>query len=247
MFTMPTKPQNAFRVLLSGLKFWGSHWGQLCLVTVVAMALGSLPGFFFPELNSFDAKITTQFVEEHIVFVFLFGIIMFFIFGFIVHRVHSLMYETKASVGASVWMAIKRLPILIAALVIYDIVVLAGFMLFIIPGVAFSILLSLYFVLIMTDNLGPLSAFKESWHLVTDDWFHSFVVLTIMTIVLVSLSLLVKMGTRDIWVIVHPAGYGVLDLGNRILRIVSGMLFYGVFVSILLMLCHDLKLRKAQS
>jgi len=244
MFEMPTQPQTAFRVLYSGLKFWGSHLGQLCLVTAVAMVLGSLPGFFFPELNSLEHHIKTQFVEENMLFVFIFGIVMFFIFGFIVHRVHSLMYKTNASISSSFWMALRRLPVLIVALAIYNVVVIAGFMALIIPGVAFSVLLSLYFVLIMTDDLGPFSAFKESWRLVTGDWFHSFVVLTVMSIVIVALSLLVKLGTRDIWIIVHPAGDGILYLGNRIIRIISGMLFYGVFVSILLMLCHDLKLRK---
>ncbi len=243
MFKLPKKPLNVFQILKAGLSFWQQNLMALCGLTLTAMILSAIPAFLFPPLNSFNPDVLTKFVDERIELVLLFSVIMFLVFAFIIHRVHAMMFQLKTTWVNSVKVAVFKLPALIVALVIFYVLVMIGFMLFIIPGIGLSILLSLYFLLIVVENLGPIQAFKKSWALVSDHWFHTFFVIVIMSTVIATLSFLIKTGSQDLWVIAHPFGEGVFHLGNRIIRIVSGTLFYGVFCSILLMLYHDLTLR----
>lgn len=248
MNELPIKPGTCFSVLSSSFEFWRKHLGVLLLVVAAPVILSAIPALTFPQMDRFsDYDVSKAFVHQHLLAAFIFAFILFYFYGFIVHRVHTMMYQSKATVAQSLLVAAKKLPYLIIALFIFNVTVFAGMLVLIIPGIAFAVLLSLYFVVIVVDNDNPFSGFKHSWMLVTEHWFHVFGIFAILMVTIFVVSGGIDFLAKALWVIPHPSGQGLLHLGNRLVRMFVGALFYSFFVVVQMMVYHDLKLRQKSS
>lgn len=246
MFALPKQPQNVFKLLLTSLKFWKAYIGDLLLVILVTAIIGTIPAFFVPKRALGIHDLTLKFTLKHWAFVLLFFIVMFYLFAFVALRIYALMYQNKTPMLNSFCVALKKLPYLIAAVFIYEITVFIGMLFFVIPGIGLAILLSMYFILIVIEDKNLISGFKSSWLMVTENWWHAFVTILILTMIVFIMTLAVGELSAGMWVMVHPSSQGQLDLGTRIVRILADMIFYPFYVTVMMMLYHDLKLRNAQ-
>lgn len=244
MFTLPTEPQNCFGVLESSLKFWKTHYTKLLLTVLASIILGSIPGLIFPKVTLATYHITMKIILMNWWYVLVFLVVMFFLFGFILHQVYCLLNNKKTTIRESLLIALKKLPYLIISYFIYVAVVTVGLFAMLIPGIGLLILLSMYLPLIIIENKGPISGFKESWDLTNNEWTHTFFVLLILTIAIILATMFINLIGNELWVFAHPAGYGVLPLGHRILKIAVDMVFFPIYVTTIMMLLHDLQLRQ---
>lgn len=246
MYVLSKKPQTIYQVFLSSLKFWKEYFWQLLFSVFITVLFGSLPAFIVPRLPMITLDMLFQFVSNNWHFILAYLIIMIFLMGFVIHRAYALMYKTKATTLNSFYLALKKLPYLIIALVIYDITVFLGVIAFVIPGVGFIVLLSMYFIVIMVENANPFSGFKKSWLMVTNYWWHVFAVLLLLTVFTYIASYLVGRLSVDLWVIAHPIGQGHLGLGTRLLRLIADLIFFPYYLTTLMVLYQDLKIRNSK-
>lgn len=243
MFTMPKKPQNCFGVLLTSLQFWKTHYKQLLLTVLASIILGAIPGLIFPKINVTTYSTVLTIILKYWWCLPIFLIVMFFLFGFVLHRVYCIINKKDEPIIHSLFVALKKLPYLIIAYFIYVIVVSAGLLVFIIPGIGFLILLSMYFPLIVVEDKGPISAFKRSWDLTTKAWWHTFFVFLILTTVIILASIFIHRISDDLWLLAHPMG-GTLPIVHRLLKFVLDMIFFPLYVTSIMILLEDLRLRQ---
>lgn len=247
MYTLSKKPQNICQIFLSSLNFWRQYYCQMLIAMLITVLFGTLPGLILPRMEHITREMTFHFIITNWYFYLAYVIIMLFLFGFVVHRVYSLMYQTHATTCDSFCAVLKKLPYLIVALVIYDIVIFLGVVAFLIPGIGLMVLLSMYFIVIIVEGANPIQGFKRSWLMITDNWWHTFAVLFILTIGTYLISYIIGQLSVDLWVVIHPIGRGHLGLGNRICRIIADLILLPYFISTLMVLYQDLKIRKQES
>lgn len=243
MFTLAEKPLKVLQIFRSSINFWRLNYLKLFLAVLITVLVGSLPAFIVPTMPVLTREMLLGFVEKYWLIIVCYSITMFFLYSFVVHRIYSLMYQTHKTTLQSFLTALKKIPYIASALVLYDFSIFLGFLAFIVPGFVIIILLSMYFIVITVEDKNPISGYKTSWLMVTDFWWHAFWVQLLLMIIIFAVDGIVGALASNIWIIAHPLGQGHLILGTRIIRIAVDLITFPFFVSTQMMLYHDLKLR----
>lgn len=246
MFQLPKEPQSPITIVLNSCRLWKNNVRKLLLLAFISVVFGTFPSFVVQEFNIAHPVLAAHhlqsFILDNFVSFSLFIVVTFYLFATLLYRTHMLINDLEGGIGKALWVALKRIPYLVIALVLYAIVVSAGMALLVIPGIGLMILLSMYFVLIVVDNKTPITAFKESWLLVTEEWVHTFITLLLILAILFVFVIPVDWFAEELWTITHPSG-GNIWIGHHLLRMAIGLLFYPFFCSALLVLLNDLKVR----
>lgn len=138
---------------------------------------------------------------------------------------------------------VRKLPNLILLMITYNLIVLGGVMLLVVPGIILIFSLMFCFVLMLADNKNLSQALIDSHRLVWGHWWHCFLTIAFPLL----LSLVVLLGNFlfviNIATALHlsiPTTIWILALLNIALQ----SLLIPFTISVLLMLLHDLKQRK---
>jgi hypothetical protein len=103
--------------------------------------------------------------------------------GICIKYASNLMSEEMPSFNNAFSFAIRKLPSLLIATLIVDILVIFGLIAFIVPGVILGIMYFLVVPVILNENIGTLSSLSRSKFLANGRWFKTFTVFLIVGIV----------------------------------------------------------------
>lgn len=171
-------------------------------------------------------------------------VVVFWLYGAYYHQLNLLMRNYVNSAGGSLWFAIKKLPVLIMAFILAFITNILGWMLFGIPGIYCLVVITLYYPLIMIDDLGPLTAFKRSFQLVKNNWWYSAFILLIPLIASALLTLIVAGIVFIIGSIIQPPAY-IMTLIYIVMEIMLSALFLPMTAVVNSLQIHNLKIRNS--
>jgi hypothetical protein len=146
-------------------------------------------------------------------------------------------------------LALRRLPGLIVASIIFGVGTWIGFVLLFIPGVYLWGKLELWFVAVFADDVGAIEALGRSWTVTAGNWWRSVTIISVALIMIFVLELLVSvvsgvligvplgishMQDIKIWTFVVP----------EIVRAVVSIFVLPMIPAALLATYNDLKLRR---
>ncbi|MCK4608344.1 MAG: hypothetical protein KAT71_02590 [Gammaproteobacteria bacterium] len=235
MFEFSTKKLSISEVWLASFALYKQVFRKIwyLVLLMVAIILGShIIGNLMHVTTTAAAKQLSHISMIGVLIEALGAIIGLFIMAIIVHRIYNLVTDSAFHLKTSVRYIASKFLIIFSCLVVVYIAVVAGIVLFVIPGLFLGILFMFSLLCIIFDNAGWLGAIKMSSKLVWGDWWRAFLIFivpsTVITMVQLGLSFVFK---SNIWVLMV-----ITALAMTVLK--------PYLDSVLLVLFNDLKLRK---
>jgi hypothetical protein len=152
--------------------------------------------------------------------------------------------------GTALQKALGRLPALLLMTILFTIALTLGFVLLIIPCLILMVSLVLCFSTALFDNKGPVSALSESHRLVWGNWWRTAAILTVGFVVVLVIYLAVSLviGVLSPLLVLSGGDVGTVVLVTMITSLLLGvmmsLLVTPLYISLLLAVYWDLKLRK---
>lgn len=110
--------------------------------------------------------------------------------GMIVRRLFVLGAGHDESVTDSMKRVLVKFPHIYIGLLMTSAFSVVGFMLIFFPGIFFGVIFAFVLPLILLDDYSVIAAFKESWHLVWDNWWRIFAMLLFPMLILVLVAMI---------------------------------------------------------
>lgn len=89
----------------------------------------------------------------------------------------------EVSVGAAIKRGARMWPLQLVIMIAFSLILVVGFLLFIVPGMLFSVSLMLSFLILIVEGGNPFAAMARSHRLIWGNWWRSFAILSIGTLV----------------------------------------------------------------
>ncbi len=176
-FSIGTLIKDSWR-FCKGVK--GSIWAALFVMYFILFGIAAAGIFLIPEFPATGGSKAPMFVDAGIQ-VFAGFLSYIFIAGLIliaVNRVGEKPYSWKM-----VFSGFKKLGTLILAIILQAILLIVGFLLFILPGIYLSVGYMLVFPLIMDKGLSPWQAMEASRKAIHSRWWTVFFAFILMSII----------------------------------------------------------------
>lgn len=130
------------------------------------------------------------------------GIILaLFIMAMILHRIYNLAANPDFKLSSSIQFVLSKYLIILSCMLLIYVIVSAGILLFILPGLFLGILFLFSLLFILFDDAGWLSAIKRSCQLVWGNWWRTFAVFIVPAIVITVIQNVIPFvfGIKHVW------------------------------------------------
>jgi len=249
MYVLPQQPSSIAKLLDASFRLFGSGFGK---VVAIALMLAASNITFAFLLNHFMAvppdgsEVAPEEVKHNFpaFFATLFVYVIFDLtcYGAIISRFDNLVRQRVDSLGDALGLGAKKLPVMLAATILYSLAVILGSLLLLVPGIILGLSLSFYLIFVVIEDLGGYAALKASHNLVWGLWWRTLSVYMAPGILMVIFYFLVGMigyGLSD----ESPAAgkFGMVDI---VTNTISGLVM-PYFYALAYVVYHDLKLRKS--
>lgn len=245
MWQLPQQPLTMKQVLAESYALFKDAVGKLHVVLTLFFVLLATPYIVMPLINHVWLDFFTPYYEIKVgILIFIYTLFVFWFYGAFYHQLNVIMRIQPASAKASLTAVLKKMPALIAAFIVAAIANFAGMIIFLIPGIYFLVIITLYYPLIVIDDLGPIRGFKQALHLVLGDWWRSALVM----VVPVLLSFLIMFGVGIVLflcLIVFRPSAPVMEIFFIYMQIALAVLFLPMSAVVNSVQIYNLKLRKS--
>lgn len=240
MFTLKNEPQNGHQILEQGFSLYKHAFASSLPYSLGAASLMIAP-YFLATLYASKNAITGYhpFVLWIIFIAWLTG---FVLLSALIFRLYCICYNVTSHFMRSLIHALFKLIPLLLLTALYCLIVLSGTMMFIIPGLIFSISLMFSFILVITDNQNVFQTLTLSHRLVWGQWWHVACVICVPLLLNIIFSLTLLLG---LILLLTKLNFSIteLTLGTLLLNIIVQSLFIPLIFSVVLVLLHDLRRR----
>jgi hypothetical protein len=154
------------------------------------------------DTDQAKASLTTINWSTPTIIAYIIGLLVtIFIISVILHRIYNLAFNPNYRLVDSLRFVLSKFLIIFSCMVLVYIIVAAGLMLFIVPGIFVGILLIFSLLFILFENAGWLSAIKQSVLLVWGNWWRTFAVILMPALLLLIIQNIVSViiGMRLLW------------------------------------------------
>lgn len=241
MYEPPSSPQPIGGVLDDGFKLYRASLSRVLPLAFLATLAGQLPSLMLPVgtlPNLGIAYLATLLVSMIMSMVF---------FGAVIGRMHAAAANRVMSLQDALGLAVRRLVPLAAAALLYTLILIAGLVLLLVPGIilGLSLMFSVYVVLL--EGEGPLAGLKTSHQLVWGNWWRTFVIVSVAMLVLMAAYMLVGFAVGFAVAFgggTEPGG-GLMRFLELVLLPVFGAVLTPLIYALILATYYDLKLRRS--
>ena len=144
--------------------------------------------------------------------------------------------------GSAIAVGLRRLPAVILGGVINGLAVTIGLILLIIPGVYLFGKMPLWMAAVFVDDVGAMEGLRRSWRLTRGRWWRGAVIITVAVIMIYVFALAFGLLATAINALAHLSLTGSQVI-SQLFQVASNMIVLPMFVSILILMYHDFKLR----
>jgi len=113
--------------------------------------------------------------------------------GMVVKSASDVIEKGAGNLQGSFSFTVSKLPSLLVASIVIGILVMVGFLLFVIPGIILMIMLSLVVPAIIIEQKGAFSSFGRSSKLVRNRWLNTFALLIVIGVIIFAISLITSL------------------------------------------------------
>lgn len=243
---LPDKALNPLEVWKIGFRLWKSTFKHIQLLTLYLVVWLFLPFFLFGGINFTDHNLVTQQNIEQALFIPVYTLVTLVIYTTVYFRLsYELKNEHKPTFRESIPVTFKKVIWLIPAVFISVASLVAGYFFFVLPGIYLTVVLSLYYPLIIIDDLGPFAAIKRCLQLISGKWWHTACVVLVPTSLFLLIAALIEHFTVGIgnaaftqpsptetWIIHHIA------------KMVLATVYFPYYAAIVVVQLHNLKVQE---
>lgn len=172
------------------------------------------------------------------------AVIMVFLSVAVVHQLGVFLEGNPVKLKDSINLAVRKLPLMFFTMLITYCLVFIGSLL-ILPGIYLFFILFLVTPVVVFENSGLFKAIKRSISLLWGNWWRTFGVLMLAFLVSAGFMLIMK-GFRSFLLMLQMTDH-VASISQVALQLVLGPFLSILFYSVIVLLWHDLKLRKTLS
>jgi hypothetical protein len=241
MYQRPDTPLSIGGVLDDGFRLVKSSYGKVFLLALIAAFAGQIPNYFLAET---PAEQLQDIPAAALVWLGISIVLSVILTGALIARVEAVTNGDDLTMGAAISVGLGRFLPMLGCLILYVLAVAAGLIALIIPGLILSLSLLLAPYLVITDNLGPIAAIKQSHKLVWGNWWRTAGIFTVLIfIVFAAYFLMGLLGTLQLVFGTDAADSNLTFFAYILVPMMSAVispLVYAFTMSIL----NDLKLRK---
>lgn len=243
MFKLPTEPQTIGNILDSGFRLYFSSFKHIALFALGMALAGLVPSFM---INTSDPSGLGVLANLPLFYgsLLIVSIVNFIFIGAMIHRMNSVTSEQLSGIGSSLRIGLRKFLPMFAMSLLYGLAVMAGTILLIIPGIFLSVAFILAHIALITENRGPIDALGRSWELVKNNWWRTFII--------ISVAFFIYMMLYSVFVMIYGvtiamsgpeafAEYAIyLDAGGALVNLFC----YPMLIAIMLAQFSDLRLRR---
>jgi hypothetical protein len=240
----PPRPLGIGEILNTALQLYRRHWRTLLTIAAVVVVPITLLHYLFGDLVRTQGETTRNGVVETATWSVgiaglvgaLAGILMYLVLtGAITRAVAAEVAGQDPSVEQSYRFGFHRLGSVLLVSVLVGLATIAGFILFIIPGIYIGVRLAVSVEALVVEGRRGTQAMGRSWELVGGHWWHAFGALVVA-------GLLTGVVNAVITTPFNNTGWFVQAVAAAVATVIT--MPYGVLVGVLLYL--DLRARKEQ-
>jgi len=243
MFTLPSQPQTIGETLDTGFKLYFKSFKSIFFISLIMNCLWLINGLVFgPEI----IKSEMQPNDVVKIFALIFSILLvYLIFQVaIIHRINNFANNNSVSTNESFQLGFKLFFPMVLATILNSLILMVGFILLIIPGIALAIYLMLFPIAMVTESTGPLDSLQRSMDLVKQNWWRSMLIVTVVMIVYSILYSVVGLGFGITVAINPPEDINDYAFIFDMVGAIIGTILAPLAFSMLIALFNDLKIRR---
>lgn len=252
MAIQPAQPQTIGGVLDTTFQLYKASvvnvW-ILCLLGALGGALPSLYMVFGGAANPADPLAAFSMMSKPGYWLANLATIILSLWsmGAVYLKVHAIGTDAELSLGEALTGALRKVPSLFVAGLLFGIALTIGLILLVIPGLILMVSLMLCFNLVLFEDKGPVAALTGSHNLVWGNWWRTLAVLSVGFILVMVIYMavglvfgvaipLVGLGAGD------PLMFGLIS--GVVIGVLASLVLTPFYVSMGIALYWDLKMRK---
>lgn len=245
MYARPASPQSIGQVLDGSFRLTAAAFRHTWLLALLAgLASYAASAYQFTRGDTVVQALTAP--QDPVYWSLYVGgvLLSMLFFAVILLRIDSLAGGTAAGTGA-LPTALRRLPLLIVLLVLTMVALIVGLVLLLIPGLILMISLMLATPILLLEDKGPFASLTASHRLVWGHWWRTAAIITVAGIIMIVLYFIFGLIGAAIAPLLAGGDPLVASLVSLLIVLaLLGVLFTPFFVSLILNVYWDLKLRK---
>lgn len=208
----------------------------IVVLTVIISILSALAfDTATPVEDGAAADMTAGELFALVIFVFLQSYLYFLMVAIISFEAYS-----KGDLADAVAFSVKNLHSAVAVYGLFMIALIVGFILLVVPGIILMISLSLCFYCLVLEGTGPIQSLRRSHELVTGNWFRTFTVFMLGTLVIVVIAIMFGF---VVGLLAAIGGTTDTEFVANLLEAALTPVIQPYFVALSLVIYHDLRLR----
>lgn len=256
MTIQPSQPQGIGGVLDTAFQLYKSSLAVVWPISLLLGFAGMPPTLYWmfsgrpvPDVSSIGASIGTSMGFDPAdpvgsLIGVLSGLLTMWTMSALYLKQRAVGVDEQLSVGDALKIALRRLPPLLGASILFVLAVVVGFILLLVPGLILTVSLMMYMALLLFENKGAVESLTGSHKLVWGNWWRSSAILTVALILVIVIFIALGL----VAVIVAPfAGLIMEDIvlvGELVFNAAFNVLLMPFFTAVMIALYWDLKLRK---
>lgn len=259
MYTRPTAPRSIGGVLDDAIRLYRASLSRCWLLSLIGAALTGGVGLYAtlhmnallgPDVRTLSGAMTAMARLERmesapgVWLSYLLLMLVWLVFrAAIIARQDAVAAGRSDSNGAALAFALRRLPGIVVAGVVFSVAITVGMVLFVLPGIWVWGYLQLWLVALCVENLGPLRSLGRSWRLIERNWWRTSTTVGVAVIIILVLSLAEGLVVGVIAAIVRADPVVVLMV-SQILGVAINVFTMPMLTVAMLAIFYDLRLRR---
>jgi hypothetical protein len=167
------------------------------------------------------------------------------ILGAMILRQRAIAQGQPSFMGVEFTHALRRLPQILAVLLLAAAAILLGLLLLILPGLYLGVALSLALPALLLEQKGPIDAMKFSLHLIRGHWWRTAVIYTITLVLMIVFYFLAAILVVVAVQFIRGADVALMSAAARVLIIVLAAVSFPYGLATSLAVFGDLRARAA--
>lgn len=245
MLQLPTTPQTPNQLIENGVRLFIQAFPSIYPVTLAVGIFSMLPSLSLPALSSDNLDDIVQAMLDFFPYLPFYTGIMLMLYAILFYQLSVVIRGITISYWEILRTSVEKLPILFVATWIYAFLLGMGFFFMLVPGIVLGIALIFYMPLILFDEKGIVTSLRESFRLVWGQWLHTASVLLLAFLISSVVGQLIAMLLEMLIQATIPLDEAVFLAVLKFIYILITSLLSPFLDGIILLLLHDLKLRRA--
>jgi hypothetical protein len=265
MYTKPVTPLSIGGVLDDAIKLYRASFGRCLMLSLIGgVLLGASAVYMATQMRAFGftpgvtpgvatdpstaLRVVSSSMGVFFKFYLLISLVSLLLYSAIFAQVNDVAQgAARRSQMDILALALRRVPGVFVAAIIFGVAVSIGFVLLLVPGIFLWGKLQFFMASVFADDVGGIEALGRSWNVTTNKWWRSSTILTVAVIMIFILELVAGLGGGLLVALsggLHSTDLLGVTAAGSIMRAVVYIFILPMLPAVMLSTYYDMKLRR---